>query len=157
MKINSKQLPLAPTASRTHLQNKTRPIQFPTAYVAGCVNQTSCGAGRMRINFADVTTYAVITRRQIRDKTARRPQGQIMWVYNVQGSNSALGPMLGAMVIQPELCGPDDDFLTTSACMVGARRASTTSYVQSRSDGIVMFSGMVQSHAAPDSLGILTQ
>jgi hypothetical protein len=138
-------------------ENDTRPIQFPTTYLVGCGNQTECAVGQRNINIASVSDYTAITRRQIWDEAMRSPQGQIIWVDDVQGSDPASGSMLGAIVIQPELCGPDDTFLMTSACVVGARWTNTTSYIQSRSDGLSIFPGVVQSDLSPDSLSMLPQ
>jgi hypothetical protein len=139
-------------------ENDTRPIQFPNTYVAGCGgDQNFCDApyGQGYLNTGGVTNYTAITRKQIWRQAMEDPQGRIIWVEGIKVSSPVPGTALGAIVVQPELCRTDHPFLTTSACVVGARWANTTSQLQETRDINSDSVGAIQNPLSPQSLSTL--
>ncbi|KAA8645263.1 uncharacterized protein ATNIH1004_006682 [Aspergillus tanneri] len=93
-------------------ENDTQPIQFPISYLTDNATRV------------ETTPYTMITRRQLWDTTRKQEQGQIIWVDDVPFST---GRMLGAIVVQPDLCDNGQKYLSVSACAVSGLWANATS------------------------------
>ena len=137
----------------------TRPFQFPTTYVAGCPSPVD---GCPYSNNVSTIDYLGSNRGQIFSQWKSSPQGQVIWIHNISIS-SPQSTALGAIVIQPDMC--ESQYLMTSACVIGAQWANTTSYIRdptgsasSFSKGITYgneFLGTATSNLTPTDLAIL--
>ena len=138
----------------------TRPIQFPDTYVANCGSESMYSDGNM-LNPSGLTNISTTTRQDISDQWKRNPEGRIIWIDDVDIRSPVQGRALGAIVMQPELCMASKQYLMTSACVIGARWANSTSFLQepfgsTSSDGLVD-GGTAVNSLSSESLSSLPQ
>jgi hypothetical protein len=116
-------------------ENDTLTIQFPDTYLAPCKTEYGCvGTDENALNGAGTIDYDGITKQEILSQAKKSPQGRIIWVDDIKVSTPVSGRALGAIVIQPDFCGANSTYLTTSACVVGAHWAKTRSFIQTVPD-----------------------
>jgi hypothetical protein len=134
-------------------ENDTRPIQFPTAYVAGCGERCQTSTK----NWAKLVNYTGVTRQELWKEAKRTSQGRMIWVDDIPSGDSAGQNEFGVVVVQPELCNAGKLYLTTSACTVGARWGNTTAQLQITSDGLNSVSANIASKLSTTSLETIPQ
>lgn len=131
------------------------PINFPTSYIAGCHGDDCPQAGvpTDHLNPPPATVaYTAISRREILEQARRKPEGRIIWIDDVAVTSPVNGTALGAIVVQGDFCGANQTNLTTSACVVGAQWANTSTYMQTI-PGSTMYTGLVaQNLLSPEDL-----
>lgn len=106
-------------------ENDTRPIQFPDTY---CAPKKDDSEGWL--NKPGIINYTAITRQQIWDEFKKRQEGRMIWVNDIPIAGLVAGTGLGVIVVQSEPSTAGKRFLTTSACVVGARWANTTTTIE---------------------------
>lgn len=107
-------------------EGDSRDFQFPTDYIAGCASPD--GADCDISNNLSTTDYSGLNRGQIFSQWNSNPKGQVIWINNITISHPSTTSSLGTIVIQPDLC--QNQYLMSSACIVGAQWANTTSRLQ---------------------------
>ncbi|KAL1988865.1 hypothetical protein VTN96DRAFT_6854 [Rasamsonia emersonii] len=135
------------------------PINFPTTYIAGCHgndcpwNSEPYGEPTHTLNPPPATVaYTAISRREILEQARQKPEGRIIWIDDVAVTSPVNGTALGAIVVQGDFCSANQTNLTTSACLVGAQWANTTTYMHNI-PGSGMHTGLVaQNLLSPDDL-----